>query len=236
MGKRTSRGFIPIGYILVAVIIVAIVGIGVFVANRPKATEQSAGAVATQKPETKPATSSLKNFYDCFETEGRTYRPGKPNRCVAQGQTFDEPTEFTDQNVRGADRLPAGVRGQVFTAASRNFSKCSKDNQDEANVPVTQVLSVLGNDWTFIALSCDNNNNEIYMKQDDGTWKMISRSNQQVSCALADQYQIPKELFLTSENPSDHDTACLQADGSESQIPYTYKPSSTVQATEDAES
>jgi hypothetical protein len=224
MGKRNQRGIAALGYLVIVVVLAAIVGIGFFVANQNKPADPGLGAkpATTQKPA--ETQDDLKNFYDCFETDGRTYKPGKPNKCIAEGKTFDEPTKFTDENIRGAERLPAGVRGQIFTAAATNFNKCAKENQDEENVPVTQVLSVLGNDWTFIAMSCDDNNNEIYSRQADGTWKMISRTNQKVSCALADEYKIPKELFLTSADPTDHDTACLKENGSEAQIPYTYKP------------
>lgn len=206
--NRNQKGFSPVEVLLIIVVLGLVGGVGWYVWSQKDTDKKSnsENSITTK-------ASDVTNFYDCFDKVGQ-FNPGKPQTCIYQDQTFNRPSEFTNEDVRNLEKVPTSAKQTVLTLAKKNFDAC----KDEPSIiSVTTIINTVDDSFVYLGTGCDSGYRAIYFNQ-NGTWTEISHSQGGLSCEVADKYKIPKELVQV--NGEESTATCYASDGKSRALQY----------------
>lgn len=199
-----SRGIAPFQLLVVGAIVglVGFAGWFAFGASDDVATDYHALSQADMfNIEPQP----VQDFYSCLDLTGK-FEPILPQTCMYKDTVHTRPKDFTTENVRNYDRLPTAAKSSVLSLARKNFDICSDVPE---TLSITRVLNV-ADGYVYLATGCDSGYSAVLVRQ-GVSWKEVNLGQGGLSCDIAEQYGIPRELVYHEDVPGS--SKCYDADG-----------------------
>lgn len=179
--------------LLIIVFVLAMLGFAGFQAMKARTDVAGTYNALGQQDMFGSANKAVANFYDCVDKTG-DFVPAIPQTCSYQGQTYERPAEFSDDNIRNFDRLPESAKATVRVIAKKNFTICSDVPE---TLSVTKVLNAIEN-HVYLATGCDGGYAAVLERQ-GLAWREINLGQNGLTCKTAEQHKIPRALVYNPE-------------------------------------
>jgi len=171
--------------------------------STPKNNNQTNGVASTKDNTPKPVVN---NFYDCWENLKKA--PTDTSVCTANGRDYNRPTSFSEDSVRGLNKVPASAKPVVLSQAKTRFDACTTSNPKA--VPTTGIVGA--NDrLVYQSSNCVSSQKSLLVNQDG--WKEVALPGNVLSCSITDQYRVPKAIVADGKSKTPGTANCIDASG-----------------------